>query len=336
LAEDLGVRLKISYTLYKLGRGAVISIYIVGHKGMVGQAVYRLATAQGREVITAERSDLNITNLHEVETFLNRNRPSSVILAAARVGGIYANMTHKREYLTENLAIQEAVIEGARNAEIEKLVFLGSSCIYPKLAPQPISEESLLTGPLEETNEAYALAKIAGVKLCEYIRAESNKEYFSLMPTNLYGPGDNFDLKNSHVPAALMRRFHEAKNNGLPQVKIWGSGSPLREFMHVDDLADAILFAHDNPPAENLINVGSGTEISIRDFALLMKEVVSFQGALEFDTAMPDGTPRKLLDTNKLFNMGWRPRISLQEGLESTYKWFTNNLATGTVRGYAK
>jgi len=303
---------------------------------MVGQAVVRMAQSQGREVITAERSELDITNQQEVEKFFKEKKPTSVILAAAKVGGIYANMTYKREFLTENLAIQEAVIQGAQKTGIAKLVFLGSSCIYPKLAPQPITEESLLTGPLEETNEAYALAKIAGVKLCEYIRAESNLDYFSLMPTNLYGPGDNFDLKNSHVPAALMRRFHEAKNDVLPQVVIWGSGLPLREFMHVDDLADAILFTHDSPPAVNLINVGSGSEISIKDFALLMKEVVGFQGGLEFDTEMPDGTPRKLLDTKKLFNMGWRPKIGLQEGLEYTYKWFTNTLATGTVRGYAK
>jgi len=303
---------------------------------MVGQAVVRMAQSQGREVITAERSELDITKQQDVEKFFKDKKPTSVILAAAKVGGIYANMTYKREFLTENLAIQEAVIQGAQKTGIAKLVFLGSSCIYPKLAPQPITEESLLTGPLEETNEAYALAKIAGVKLCEYIRAESNLDYFSLMPTNLYGPGDNFDLKNSHVPAALMRRFHEAKNDVLPQVVIWGSGSPLREFMHVEDLADAILYAHDNPPPENLINVGSGSEISIKDFALLMKQVVGFQGELQFDTEMPDGTPRKLLDTQKLFNMGWRPTISLQEGLESTYQWFTSNLATGTVRGYAK
>jgi GDP-L-fucose synthase len=303
---------------------------------MVGQAVVRMAQSRGREVITAERSELDITNQQDVEKFFKEKKPTSVILAAAKVGGIYANMTYKREFLTENLAIQEAVIQGAQKTGISKLVFLGSSCIYPKLASQPITEESLLTGPLEETNEAYALAKIAGVKLCEYIRAESNLDYFSLMPTNLYGPGDNFDLKNSHVPAALMRRFHEAKNDVLPQVVIWGSGSPMREFMHVDDLADAILFTHDSPPAVNLINVGSGSEISIRDFALLMKEVVGFQGTLEFNTEIPDGTPRKLLDTSKLFNIGWRPRIGLQEGLESTYKWLTDNVATGMVRGYVK
>jgi GDP-L-fucose synthase len=313
-----------------------ISIFVAGHRGMVGQAVVRLAQSQGREVITAERSELDITNQQDVEKFFKDKKPTSVILAAAKVGGIYANMTNRREFLTENLAIQEAVIQGAQKTGIAKLVFLGSSCIYPKLASQPIIEESLLTGPLEETNEAYALAKIAGVKLCEYIRAESNLDYFSLMPTNLYGPGDNFDLKNSHVPAALMRRFHEAKNDVLPQVVIWGSGSPMREFMHVDDLADAILFTHDSPPAVNLINVGSGSEISIRDFALLMKEVVGFQGTLEFNTEMPDGTPRKLLDTSKLFNIGWRPRIGLQEGLESTYKWLTDNVATGMVRGYVK
>ena len=303
---------------------------------MVGQAVVRLAAIQGRKVITAERSDLDITKPRDVEKFLAEKKPTSVILAAAKVGGIYANMTQKREFLTENLSIQDSVINGARNGGVAKLIFLGSSCIYPKMAHQPISEDSLLTGPLERTNEAYALAKIAGVKLCEYIREELNVEYFSLMPTNLYGPGDNYDVKNSHVPAALMRRFHEAKRNGQPSVAIWGTGSPLREFMHVDDLADAILFAHDNPPKQNLINVGYGSEISIRDFATTMKGIVGYKGEIEFDVSMPDGTPRKLLDTTKFFSMGWRPKIGLKEGLESTYKWLTINLTAGKVRGYGE
>jgi GDP-L-fucose synthase len=301
---------------------------------MVGQAVMRLADSQQRRVLTVDRAKLDITNQQELEKFMIEQKPTSVILAAAKVGGIYANMSQKREFINENLAIQSAVINAAHKSGVPRLVFLGSSCIYPKLAPQPITEASLLSGPLEETNEAYALAKIVGVKLCEYIRIESGFEYFSLMPTNLYGPGDNFDIRNSHVPAALMRRFHEGKKNSEQEVSIWGTGSPMREFMHVDDLADAILFAHDNPPSDNLINVGSGSEITIKNFANLMRDVVGFNGGLRFDVSMPDGTPRKLLDTTKFFNLGWRPKITLQKGLESTYKWFTKGLVDGIVRGY--
>lgn len=300
----------------------------------MGQAVMRLADSQQRRVLTVDRAKLDITNQQELEKFMIEQKPTSVILAAAKVGGIYANMSQKREFINENLAIQSAVINAAHKSGVPRLVFLGSSCIYPKLAPQPITEASLLSGPLEETNEAYALAKIVGVKLCEYIRIESGFEYFSLMPTNLYGPGDNFDIRNSHVPAALMRRFHEGKKNSEQEVSIWGTGSPMREFMHVDDLADAILFAHDNPPSDNLINVGSGSEITIKNFANLMRDVVGFNGGLRFDVSMPDGTPRKLLDTTKFFNLGWRPKITLQKGLESTYKWFTKGLVDGIVRGY--
>jgi GDP-L-fucose synthase len=301
---------------------------------MVGQAVTRLAKLQQRRVLTVDRAELDITNQQELERFLIKHKPTAVILAAAKVGGIFANLSHKRQFLSENLAIQSAVINAAYNSGISRLVFLGSSCIYPKMTAQPILEDSLLSGPLEETNEAYALAKIAGVKLCEYIRIESGFEYFSLMPTNLYGPGDNFDLKNSHVPAALMRRFHDGKENSKKEVVIWGTGTPMREFMHVDDLADAILFAHDNPPSENLINVGSGSEVSIKDFAVLMKNIVGFEGEIRFDESMPDGTPRKLLDTTKFFSLGWRPKITLHQGLESTYNWFTKGLAEGIVRGY--
>ena len=303
---------------------------------MVGQAIVRRANEEARSVLTADRSELDITNTSEVEKFLQKTKPKSLVLAAAKVGGIYANMSNKRAFLTENLKIQESVIGAADRAGITKLIFLGSSCIYPKHAPQPMVEECLLSGPLEETNEAYALAKIAGVKLCEYIRYESGRDYFSLMPTNLYGPGDNYDPQNSHVPAALIRRFHEAKVHGDAEVSIWGSGLPMREFMHVDDLADAILFAHDNPPTENLINVGSGSEISIKDFAYMIKDVVGYQGRVRFDASMPDGTPRKLLDSSKFFNMGWRPKINLAEGLESTYLWFSANSAIGNVRGYDK
>ena len=303
---------------------------------MVGRAILNLGLAEGYDILTADRAELDLRNPTQVANFMRVNKPESVILAAAKVGGIYANMSQKTNFLTENLEIQNAVILGALESEVKKLVFLGSSCIYPKHAPQPMPEDCLLTGPLEPTNEAYALAKISGVKLCQYIREESHLDYFSLMPTNLYGPGDNFDLENSHVPAALMRKFHDGNLNDLSSVKIWGTGSPMREFMHVDDLADAVWFCFNNPPSENLINVGYGSEISIRDFSLKMAKVVGFKGELEFDSSMPDGTPRKLLDSTKLFKLGWRPKITLEEGLESTYKWFVENIESGTVRGYDK
>lgn len=302
----------------------------------MGKALLRAATSQGQNVITANHSDLDLMDSSSVLDFFRRNRPTSVILAAAKVGGIYANMSQKRSFFSDNLAIQNSVIHGALETGVKKLIFLGSSCIYPKLAEQPIKEESLLTGALEPTNEAYALAKISGIKLCQYIREESGLDYFSLMPTNLYGPGDNFDLKNSHVPAALMRKSHEAKVANASEVKIWGTGLPLREFMHVDDLADAVWFTFANPPTENMLNVGFGSEVSIRDFAKKMAKVVGFTGDLEFDTSMPDGTPRKLLNSTKIFEMGWRPKISLDSGLESTYKWFVENIKSGLVRGYEK
>ena len=303
---------------------------------MVGRAILKNGLERGHEILTAERSQLDLKSSVDVLNFMKANQPDSVILAAARVGGIYANMSQKTKFLTENLEIQNSVILGALESGVKKLVFLGSSCIYPKHAPQPMPEDYLLSGPLEETNEAYALAKISGVKLCQYIREENSLDYFSLMPTNLYGPGDNFDLKNSHVPAALMRKFHEGKLANASSVKIWGTGSPMREFMHVDDLAGAVWFCFDNPPSENLINVGYGSEISIGEFAHKMAKIVGFSGQLEFDPSMPDGTPRKLLDSTKLFKMGWRPEISLDEGLGATYKWFVENIDLGKVRGYDK
>lgn len=302
----------------------------------MGKALLRAAVSQGQSVITANHSDLDLMDSSSVLEFFKKNKPISVILAAAKVGGIYANMSQKRSFFSDNLAIQNSVIHGALETGVKKLIFLGSSCIYPKLAEQPIKEQSLLTGPLEPTNEAYALAKISGVKLCQYIREESGLDYFSLMPTNLYGPGDNFDLKNSHVPAALMRKFHEAKIANAAEVKIWGTGLPMREFMHVDDLADAVWFTHANPPVESMINVGLGSEISIKSFAEKIAKVVEYKGNLVFDTSMPDGTPRKLLDSSKIFQMGWRPKISLDSGLESTYKWFVENIKSGLVRGYGK
>jgi GDP-L-fucose synthase len=303
---------------------------------MVGQAIVRIGQIHDQELLTANHANLDLKNPKAVLKFLQKEKPNSVILAAAKVGGIYANMSEKSKFLTENLEIQNSVILGALEAGITKFIFLGSSCIYPKNSSQPISENSLLTGPLESTNEAYALAKIAGVKLCEYIREDSGLDYFSLMPTNLYGPGDNFDLNSSHVPAALLRKFHDGKLSNAQSVKIWGTGTPMREFMHVDDLAEAIWFTLANPPSESLINVGSGSEISISEFAQNVAQVVGFQGSLEFDTSMPDGTPRKLLDSAKLLKMGWRPKILLENGLESTYKWFVENITSGMVRGYGR
>jgi GDP-L-fucose synthase len=301
---------------------------------MVGQAVLRAGIEQGQEVLTANRADLDLRDSKAVSNFLRKNKPTNVILAAAKVGGIYANASHKRKFLTENIEIQNSVILGALDAGVTKLIFLGSSCIYPKHANQPMREDSLLTGPLEPTNEGYALAKIAGVKLCQYIREETGLHYFSLMPTNLYGPGDDFDSINSHVPAALIRKFYDAKKSNTSRVKIWGTGNAMREFMHVDDLADAIWFTFSNPPKENLINVGYGSEISIKDFARKIGKIAGYQGELELDASMPEGTPRKLLDSTKIFAMGWRPKISLDSGLESTYKWFIENIESGTVRGY--
>lgn len=303
---------------------------------MVGKSLVNVGKNIGYEILTADRDELDLRDSDAVSKYLESQKPDLVIAAAARVGGIHANSSQKIDFLIDNLSIQNSLIMGAVRSNIKNFVFLGSSCIYPKKALQPMKEESLLTGPLESTNEAYALAKIAGVKLCEYIREETGFNYFSLMPTNLFGPGDNYDLVNSHVPAALMRKFHQAKVNNLPSVKVWGTGNPLREFMHVDDLADAIWFTIQNPPNDNLINVGYGLEISIRDFAYKMAEVVGYEGKIEFDSSMPDGAPRKLLDSSILSKMGWHPKISLNEGLESTYTWFTENIELGMVRGYVQ
>jgi GDP-L-fucose synthase len=303
---------------------------------MVGQSLVKHCKNIGYEILTVDRNELDLRDSYGVTKYFEAHRPDLVIAAAAKVGGIHANSSQKIDFLFDNLAIQNSLIMGAVRSNIENFVFLGSSCIYPKNAPQPMKEESLLTGPLESTNEAYAVAKMAGVKLCEYVREENGFNYFSLMPTNLFGPGDNYDLLNSHVPAALMRKFHVAKMSNLPSVKVWGTGNPLREFMHVDDLADAVWFTIQNPPNVNLINVGYGLEISISDFAHKMANVVGYEGEIEFDSSMPDGAPRKLLDSSKLSRMGWSPKISLGEGLESTYTWFTKNIELGMVRGYVR
>lgn len=307
-------------------------IYVAGHNGLVGSAIVR-NFPKNFELITVERNLLDLTNHKKVEEFLLESKPDAVILCAAKVGGIGANSKLQRSFLSENLEIQHSVINGAANAEVPNLIFLGSSCIYPKLAEQPISESSLLTGPLEPTNEGYALAKITGVRLCRAISEELGLNYFSLMPTNMYGPNDNFDYESSHVPAAMIRKFHEAKSYGLNNVEVWGSGLPLREFMHSDDLALACFKMLEGNYPGQLFNVGTGCEISISDFAKTVAKVVGFNGTIKFDRSKPDGTPRKLLDSSKLNAVGWIQTIGLEQGLESTYKWFLKALEKGEVRG---
>jgi GDP-L-fucose synthase len=298
-------------------------IYVAGHRGLAGGAILRRLRAEGASnVITRSRDELDLTRQADVEAFFERERPAYVFLAAARVGGIQANADRPAEFITENLQIQTNVIHAAWRHAVEKLLFLGSSCIYPRLAPQPIPESALLSGPLEETNQAYAVAKIAGLKTVEAYRRQHGFRGISLMPTNLYGPDDNFDRDRSHVLPALMRRFHEAKRDGLDRVTVWGSGTPRREFLHADDLADAALLLMREYDAAEIVNVGCGEDLSIADLARLMAEVVGYDGAIEFDPSMPDGTPRKLLDVSRLRSLGWEPKISLKEGLRSVYRWY--------------
>ena len=286
------------------------------------------------ELILADRSVLDLRDEKNVANFLRNEKPDLIILAAARVGGISANSRYQRQFLLENLQIQNAVLNSAADLNIPNLIFLGSSCIYPRLAPQPIKEDSLLSGPLEPTNEGYALAKIVGLKLCNAIHKDLGLNYFSLMPTNLYGPNDNFSLEDGHVPAALMRRFHEAKISKQPSVKVWGSGNPKREFMHVDDLANACWFLAEKNLGGELINIGTGIDIDISEFAKKIAAIVGFQGEIEFDISKPDGSPRKLLDVSKVHGLGWQHKIQLEDGLLATYKWFVQSLEKGEVRGY--
>jgi GDP-L-fucose synthase len=307
-------------------------VFVAGHKGMVGSSILRTVPS-GVEVLYASREELELTSEKEVTDYLLANEIDSVIMAAARVGGIAANNTHQYDFLSENMKLQLGVIGGSRNARIRNLVFLGSSCIYPGDAAQPISEDALLTGRLEPTNEGYALAKITGVRMCRAISDEQGFNYFSLMPSNLYGPNDNFDLFSSHVPAALMRKFHEAKLVENEIVTIWGDGSPHREFTHVDDLAAACWFFLGKNLGGEILNIGSGFEISIKEFALLIKQVTEFKGSVKFDSNMPNGIPRKLLNSSKALSMGWTPKISLKQGLESTYSWFRSAYAEGKIRG---
>jgi len=296
-------------------------IYVAGHRGMVGSAIVRKLQAEGFENLVLRNSaELDLRNQAEVNQFFVEEKPAYVFLAAAKVGGIQANNIYRADFLYDNLMIEANIIHAAHENKVQKLMFLGSSCIYPKMAPQPLKEEYLLTDELEPTNEPYAIAKIAGIKLCENYRRQYGDNFISVMPTNLYGPNDNYDLNNSHVLPALLRKFHTAKVEGAESVEIWGSGSPKREFLHVDDLADACYQLMQNYEGEEWLNVGTGEDISIKDLALTIKEVVGFEGELRFDASKPDGTPRKLMDVSKLHNFGWKHRIELKEGIRLVYE----------------
>jgi len=298
-------------------------VWVAGHTGLVGAALVRRLGREGCEVLTVARAEVDLRRQVEVEAWIASARPDAVFLAAATVGGIGANAAFPAEFLYDNLAIAANVIEAARRGGAEKLLFLGSSCIYPRDAPQPISEDALLTGPLEPTNEAYAIAKIAGLKLTQAYRAQYGCDFISAMPTNLYGPGDNFNLASSHVLPALLRKAHEAKLRGETAITVWGTGAPRREFLHVDDCADALVFLMRRYSAGETVNVGVGEDISIADLAELVRRVASFTGEIRYDRAKPDGTPRKLLDVSRLTSLGWKPSISLKDGVAETYRWFT-------------
>ncbi|WP_178986831.1 GDP-L-fucose synthase family protein [Winogradskyella helgolandensis] len=300
-------------------------IYVAGHRGMVGSAVWRALEAKGyTNLIGKTSTELDLRNQQAVTDFFDKEQPDIVINAAAKVGGILANNENPYPFLMENLQIQNNLIDTAQNTAVSKFVFLGSSCIYPKFAPQPLKEEYLLTDSLEPTNEWYAIAKIAGVKACEAIRKQYGKDFVSLMPTNLYGPFDNFDLKSSHVLPAMLRKFHEAKATNAP-VTLWGSGTPMREFLHVDDLAQAVVFAVENILPEHLYNVGTGTDVTIKELAETIQSIVGHKGELVWDSSKPDGTPRKLMDSSKLEKLGWTSTIGLKEGILSTYEWYLEN-----------
>jgi len=306
-------------------------IFVAGHRGLVGGAITRALLARGIHPLVRDRQQLDLTDALAVENFFAKARPTHVYLAAARVGGIHANSTYPAEFIRDNLAIQTNVIHSAWKHGATKLLFLGSSCIYPRLAPQPMREEHLLAGPLEPTNEWYAIAKIAGIKMCQAYRRQYGFDAVSLMPTNLYGPGDNFTVENSHVLPALIRRFHDAKNDGAAEVVVWGTGTPMREFLHVSDLASAAVFLMNRPTGEDLVNVGTGTEVSIADLADAIRAAVGYQGVIRFDARRPDGTPRKLLDVSRLRHLGWQSSISLLDGLRDTYQWFVANAASARL-----
>ena len=301
-------------------------IFVAGHKGLAGSAITRKLTANGfTNLLTMDRSQVDLRIQSQVDDFFEKYRPEYVFLAAAKVGGIHANSAYPADFIRENLQIQTNIIDAAYRYGVKKLLFLGSSCIYPKLCPQPIKEEYLLTGSLEPTNDAYAIAKIAGIRMCNAYRQQFGFSAISLMPTNLYGPGDNFDKVNSHVLPALIRRFHEAKLDDAAVVTVWGSGSPRREFLHVDDLADASVFLMQNYDSDEIVNVGIGDDISIRELSELIAEIVEYKGRIEFDSSKPDGTPQKLLDVGRINDIGWSSKISLRDGLSDTYKWFCDH-----------
>lgn len=302
-------------------------IYVAGHRGLVGGAIWRELEKQGfTKLVGRTSAELDLRNRTEVFQFFNLNRPDIVIDAAAKVGGIHANSTYPAEFLSDNLRIQVNIMDAANSVDVDRLLFLGSSCIYPKFAPQPISEKSLMTGELEETNDAYAIAKIAGIMQVQAARKQYKRHWISAMPTNLYGPGDNFHPTNSHVLPALIRRFHEAKQNNSEEVILWGSGRPLREFLYVDDLARACIFLLENYDSPETINIGVGEDISIADLGSLVAKTVGFKGKISQDTSKPDGTPRKLLNTEKINRLGWYPDVNLQEGLATTYSWYLENI----------
>lgn len=307
-------------------------VYVAGHNGLAGSAIARALRRLGyQRIVVRSRDELDLKDRAAVDTFFAQEKPNHVYLAAAKVGGILANSTRPAEFLYDNLMIEANVIDAAYRGGVKKLEFLGSSCIYPKFAPQPIPEGALLTGPLEPTNEWYAIAKIAGIKMCQAYRQQYGFNAISLMPTNLYGPGDNFDLQSSHVLPALIRKFHEAKISGAPDVSVWGTGSPRREFLHVDDLADAAVTLMEQYEGAEIVNVGTGEDVTIRELAEMVRDVVGFPGGLVFDSAKPDGTPRKQLDVSRLRGLGWQARIPLRTGIEETYRWFAERpLMTST------
>lgn len=308
-------------------------IYVAGHRGLVGGAIMRRLQAEGfGHLLTRTSAELDLRDQAAVRAFFAEEQPDYVFLAAAKVGGILANSTYPAQFLYDNLMIAMNVINAAHESGVRKLLNLGSSCIYPRLAPQPLKEEYLLTGPLEETNRAYAVAKIAAIELCDHYRTQYGADFISGMPTNLYGPGDNFDLKGSHVLPALMRKMVEAKEAGAAQVEVWGSGTPLREFLYVDDLADACLYLMERVSEPGPINIGTGEDLTIRDLAILIADVVGFEGALVFDASKPDGTPRKLMDVSRLASLGWTASTDLRRGVEQTYAWFLKERMAGSIR----
>lgn len=307
-------------------------VFVAGHRGLVGSAIVRRLEGEDCEVLVAGREDMDLCDQREVRDWFAAHRPDAVILAAAKVGGIYANDTQPADFIYDNLMIEANVIEAAHRNDVEKLLFLGSSCIYPKHAAQPMHEDALLTGSLEPTNEWYAIAKIAGIKLAQAYRKQHGRDFISAMPTNLYGPGDNFSLTTSHVLPALIRKAHEAKLSGAESMTMWGTGTPRREFLHVDDLADGCVYLLQHYSGHDHVNLGCGEDISILELNQLVNEIVGFQGEIVHDLSKPDGTPRKLLDTTRLNDLGWRPRIGLREGIAQTYAWFVETIASGEVR----